>query len=217
MTTMTSNTTISMQKKQSDKVKNISLFIPRVFNNIDKERIIKSFEKFGEIKDIDMVNVEGKNFKRAFIHYKYWFDTPQAIKFQKSVLDKKENTQLKYDGLWYWIVLENTSVIPQENEETLDETDYKNMEEMEKYFGKNEMNEDYAKMDDLENQYLEEGDTTLVSLDYVTKLEKLNAELIFHNMSLYNQNMFYSFQLQNFMNYQAQNKDYINSHVVEFE
>jgi hypothetical protein len=91
--------------------KNISLFIPRVFANIEAERITEIFERdIGKVRKVDIVKVEGKTTNRVFIHFESWYDTVRAHDFQASVLNPAENTRYIYDGQWYWLVLENKSV-----------------------------------------------------------------------------------------------------------
>jgi hypothetical protein len=58
----------------SASVKNMSLYIPHVFANIGKDKIIEAFEKLdiGKIKNIDFVSKMGKNseaYNAVYIHF----------------------------------------------------------------------------------------------------------------------------------------------------
>jgi len=91
-----------------------SLCIPRVFQNITKERVsfvLKSLN-LGEIDHIDMVprtSESGDKFQRVFIHFKKWGASPEAIRARERVLSGKE-IKIIYDEPWFWKVSANRSV-----------------------------------------------------------------------------------------------------------
>jgi hypothetical protein len=94
--------------------KNVSLFIPRVFPNITAERITNLFERdIGKVRKVDIIKTEGKSTNRVFVHFEKWYDTKRAREFQTTVLNS-DNVPARYiyDGLWYWLVLENKTVPP---------------------------------------------------------------------------------------------------------
>ena len=96
----------------------MSLFIPRVYPSITEERIrwiIECQTPLGVVDRIDIVKVEGKTYNRVFIHFKEWYDTEFANRFQSSVRNPNEDSRIIYDTPWYWIILENTSVKTQLN------------------------------------------------------------------------------------------------------
>jgi len=98
----------------SASVENISLFIPRVFGNITKERIAQKFKELliGEVSRIDLVEKiakSGEKYNSAYIHFNHWFNTSYAAKFQASVRNPDEEARVIYDDPWFWIVLENTA------------------------------------------------------------------------------------------------------------
>lgn len=96
----------------------MSLFIPRVYPSITEERIrwiIEYQTPLGVVDRIDIVKVEGKTYNRVFIHFKEWYDTEFANRFQSSVRNPNEDSRIIYDVPWYWIILENTSVKTQLN------------------------------------------------------------------------------------------------------
>ena len=121
---LTQNTSSSLpfsssKKLHTDDLKNISLFIPRVFNNIEEDKIIDIFEKkmaYGKINHIDFVNVDSKNYKRVFIHFDYWFPTKNSLDIQQKLLvNNEESVKVYYDTLWYWLVIVNKSVSQKSN------------------------------------------------------------------------------------------------------
>jgi hypothetical protein len=94
----------------------LSLFIPRVFENIREESIIKVFETLciGSVNYVDFVQKQGKNGKiyyAAFIHFNHWYDNTASRNFQERVLNPNKEARLVYDDPWYWIVFENTSAV----------------------------------------------------------------------------------------------------------
>jgi hypothetical protein len=85
---------------------NPSICIPRVFNNISEERIRNVFEQLhlGKISRIDLIdrtNERGEKYKRAFIHFEYWFNTQDAFTARSKLLEKKE-LKIVYDNPWFW-------------------------------------------------------------------------------------------------------------------
>ena len=92
--------------------KNNSVFIPRVFKNISKERISELFDKLdiGIVDHIDFVNKQGRegDYYAVYVHFKYWLNTTASRNF-RSKLDTKEGAKLVYDDPWYWVILKNTT------------------------------------------------------------------------------------------------------------
>jgi hypothetical protein len=196
-------------------LQNISLFIPRVFENITKERIVDIFENkmyIGKINHIDIVAVQEKNYNRVFIHFDYWFPTSNSYDIQKSlIIDNEESTKLYYDNLWYWLILENKK-IPSKPNVIIQYDDMINMKniqnifdeengieyndeydkedssaEYDEYYNYNE--DDYAKMDELnyELNYYENYDETtqFIHKDYVEILERKIINLQNSYVSMY--------------------------------
>lgn len=93
-------------------VANPSICIPRVFNNITKERVFKIFAHlFGNdnIERIDMVsklNKDGQPIKRVFVHFKSGAWNNQSD-MRESLINGKE-VKIVYDDPWYWKCLANT-------------------------------------------------------------------------------------------------------------
>ena len=90
---------------------NISLYIPHVFANITKNKIVETFEKLriGSINRIDFLNKKSKksNYNAVYIHFSEWYDNIASRNFQQRVLDPNMEARVVYDEPWFWIVLEN--------------------------------------------------------------------------------------------------------------
>ena len=92
--------------------KNMSLCIPRAFENISEARVRTVFEKL-DIFTIDRVDVvlrkneKGDAYKRFFIHIKDWKQTNDAQKAKERLLAGKE-LKIVYDDPWFWKVGLNT-------------------------------------------------------------------------------------------------------------
>ena len=85
----------------------MSLFVPHVFANFDKEYVADAFSKFGDVDYIDFVARQdrvGAEYNAVYIHFKKWHDTPANIAFQN-----QKSNRVYHDGPWYWIVLPNTA------------------------------------------------------------------------------------------------------------
>lgn len=136
-------------------LQNISLFIPRVFDNITKEMIKEVFENkmyLGKISKIDIVKVDNKNYNRVFIHFEYWFETEQSIRIQTTLLkEKKENTKIYYDKLWYWLVVVNKAFEPRPNI-ILTYEDYYNMKQIQDILEVDEVYSIDEEINKLENE-----------------------------------------------------------------
>ncbi len=88
-----------------------SLCIPRVFQNITRERIIGVFSELnlGEIHHIDMIrktNEKGESFNRVFVHFRQWWISENAVRARQRILSGKE-IKIIYDDPWFWKVSEN--------------------------------------------------------------------------------------------------------------
>lgn len=90
---------------------NISLYIPHVFDNITKNRIVETFEKLriGSINRIDFISKRSPtgNFNAVYIHFSQWYDNSASRNFQERVLNQNMEARIVYDEPWFWIVLEN--------------------------------------------------------------------------------------------------------------
>jgi len=92
----------------------LSIYIPHVFANITKERIVEIFsnQSIGEIDRIDFVPKRGKDgreYNMAFIHMKSWYDNEWVHNLQARILNKNTEARIVYDDPWYWNLYENVN------------------------------------------------------------------------------------------------------------
>jgi len=92
----------------------LSIYIPHVFANITKERIVEIFSKqsIGEVDRIDFVPKKGKDgreYHMAFIHMKSWYDNECVRNLQARILNKSTEARIVYDDPWYWNLYENVN------------------------------------------------------------------------------------------------------------
>ena len=102
---------MSASANTSFTVNNISLYIPKVFENITKERMASIFEflDIGMINHIDFVTKvdnKGKPYNSAYIHFDFWYSNISNENLQER-LKNSIDCRIVYDDPWYWIVLEN--------------------------------------------------------------------------------------------------------------
>ena len=96
----------------------LSLYIPRVFANISKERVAHIFKslRIGEVSVIDFVPREdsntGESYNMAFIHFNEWYENTASKNFQAKVNDPDTDAKIVYDDPWYWICLPNLNPKP---------------------------------------------------------------------------------------------------------
>ena len=121
------DTDYSVQDVVDDFNLNPSICIPRVFVNIPVREIINIFQNklnIGPIKKVDVVNnnINNKsnnnrqkndtitepniqqnhgnhNFKKVFIHFKYWNEDKQHI---RTMLNEGKIIKIVYDNPWFW-------------------------------------------------------------------------------------------------------------------
>ena len=92
-------------------IDNMSIYIPKVFCNITKERItsILEFLDIGMVNHIDFVakiSSNGKVYNSAYIHFDFWYSNISNQNLQYRLKNSIES-RIVYDDPWYWIVLEN--------------------------------------------------------------------------------------------------------------
>ena len=88
----------------------LSLCIPLIENNITKKHIknVLNKYKFGKINRIDLISVN--KYKRAFIHYKYWYNNNQS-KYIQDLLSKDLDFKIIYKYPWFWKCMKNYSFV----------------------------------------------------------------------------------------------------------
>ena len=109
----------------------LSVFIPHVFINIDKDRIKRVFHSLylGNVSNIDFVlkiDAKGNAYNAAYVHFESWYNTQAATSFQSRVLSSSEGAKLVYDEPWFWVVLENKAKkhLPGAPKRAINLTDY---------------------------------------------------------------------------------------------
>jgi hypothetical protein len=95
----------------------LSLYVPCVYCNITKQRMLETFRNMGlgEISRIDFVKREINNidnstthpFNQAFIYFAYWHKNPIVDKLHKEILDPNMDAQLVYSEPYFWRLLPN--------------------------------------------------------------------------------------------------------------
>jgi hypothetical protein len=102
-----------------------SLCIPRVFNNIDRERVFKCFRdlNLGHIDRIDMVRSRNPDdkFQRVFVHL-FWNNTEDSRAARMRLLQGGE-IKIIYDEPWFWKVSVNRSKPREDRDSHLDSRD----------------------------------------------------------------------------------------------
>lgn len=98
---------------------NPSLCIPRLFATSDFPVISQIAIKnvidkacIGDVKRIDIVERQGEgglNFVRVFIHFHNWFDTEQAQRAKKMIMDGK-SIKIVYSEIGFWKLMANNWV-----------------------------------------------------------------------------------------------------------
>ena len=82
--------------------------IPRVFPNINEQRIRRVFDELnlGSIERIDIVSKsteKGEKFNRVFVHFKKWNSEGNAEIARERLLNGKD-IKIVYDDPWFWKV-----------------------------------------------------------------------------------------------------------------
>jgi hypothetical protein len=93
-----------------------SLCIPRVFMNINEDRIRHVLDQvgLGRIDHIDILvrkSEKGDEYKRVFIHFSEWFWNKDAQAARTKLISGKE-IKLVYDDPWFWKVSANNWQAP---------------------------------------------------------------------------------------------------------
>lgn len=104
-----------------------SVCIPRVFMNIQKERVYDVFaDLFGRnaIERVDMIerkNKDGEEYKRAFVHFKFWPRTEQATEVRLKLLNGDE-VKVMYEQPWFWRISASRVPRPEDQQPRRNET-----------------------------------------------------------------------------------------------
>jgi hypothetical protein len=175
----------------SQQLQNISLFIPHVFLNFDKDYIAYALEDIGEIERIDFVlkvDGAGKQYNAVYVHFNRWFSNSYATRLHDDIV-LNGSAKVYHDDKWYWIVLQNTGKkhasagerkprieLGEKNvvNKCYNEIDYDYASEVEI----EDTNGDDEKLDEIE-RVMEEEDANIVCIDsrYVQAIEEENEYL----------------------------------------
>jgi len=118
----------------------MSLYIPRVFSNIDEERIINIFEndlEIGKIKNIDFVSklgADGRAYNSIYIHFEQWNQNTMTMNLQAKIKEELEPAKIVYEDPWHWIVLENKGKKQSNRKICLDLSEHEHKEEQNENF-----------------------------------------------------------------------------------
>lgn len=89
----------------------LSVYIPRVFNNISADRIARVFQnlRLGRVHHVDFVpRVDGDEAKMAFVHFEYWnTNNPACQHLIERIQDPAREARVVYEDPYYWLVLPN--------------------------------------------------------------------------------------------------------------
>jgi len=95
--------------------------------NIQKERVYDVFaDLFGRnaIERVDMIerkNKDGEEYKRAFVHFKFWPRTEQATEVRLKLLNGDE-VKVMYEQPWFWRISASRVPRPEEQQPRRNET-----------------------------------------------------------------------------------------------
>ena len=90
----------------------LSLYIPVLSNSSLTEEFFKTLfltKGYGIVDHVDIVHNLEKERHEAFIHFKEWFESDEANKFQENVKDRTIKTKIYYSDKNFIAVLENTN------------------------------------------------------------------------------------------------------------
>jgi hypothetical protein len=92
-----------------------SVFIPRVFVNIDETRISDIFrnEFIGCVDHVDFVSKmdkDGTPYNMVYVYFSFLYNNDFAKRFKKDIDGSRGKTTLMYDTPWFWLILPNKSI-----------------------------------------------------------------------------------------------------------
>lgn len=167
-----------------------SLFIPRVFKNVEASQIRKVFEYYGIVKSIDFVekeDKEGNEYNSVYIYFERWHNTPEVSDFQ-SMLSPTQGSRVYYSKKYYWVVLKNKiqKKNPYDRKVRVDLTDINSKTEEHQEPLDEEYDEELEEIQDILDADDAQNDANLVSIDanYVQILEQENSRIRYENACL---------------------------------
>jgi len=107
----TQNVTNEHNSQNNEVVAPLSVYIPRVFNNISSDRIAQVFQnlRLGRVHHVDFVpRVDSDEAKMAFVHFEYWnTNNPACQHLIERIQDPAREARVVYEDPYYWLVLPN--------------------------------------------------------------------------------------------------------------
>ena len=101
----------TMSTQNSEVAAPLSVYIPRVFNNISADRIVQVFQNLGlgRVHHVDFVpRVDCNEAKMAFVHFEYWnTNNPACEHLIERIQDPAKEARVVYEDPYYWLVLPN--------------------------------------------------------------------------------------------------------------
>lgn len=101
----------TMSTQNSEVAAPLSVYIPRVFNNISADRIAQVFQNLGlgRVHHVDFVpRVDCNEAKMAFVHFEYWnTNNPACEHLIGRIQDPAKEARVVYEDPYYWLVLPN--------------------------------------------------------------------------------------------------------------
>lgn len=89
----------------------LSVYIPRVFNNITADRITQVFQnqRLGRVHHVDFVpRIDDNEAKMAFVHFEYLNTNNMACQHLiERILDPVREARVVYEDPYYWLLLPN--------------------------------------------------------------------------------------------------------------
>ena len=103
--------TLNTMSNQNESVAPLSVYIPRVFNNISAQRIAEVFQNLGlgRVHHVDFVpRVDDNEAKMAFVHFEYWNTNNVACQHLiERIQDPEREARVVYEDPYYWLLLPN--------------------------------------------------------------------------------------------------------------
>ena len=107
----TQTVTNEHNSQNNEVVAPLSVYIPRVFNNISADRIAQVFQnlRLGRVHHVDFVpRVDSNEAKMAFVHFEYWNTNNVACQHLiERIQDPAREARVVYEDPYYWLILPN--------------------------------------------------------------------------------------------------------------
>ena len=130
MSSQTNNKRIPVAKSNNSGFQGPSIFIPRVFTDININLIAAKFTELnlGKLERVELhqrINKYGKKRNHAIVHFKRWHENEYTVSIRER-LAKGEKLHLSYNGNWLWELREYREAHPIKPISTIDFEDEDN-------------------------------------------------------------------------------------------